>query len=98
MATHSSLVVWRTPWTEEPGRLQSTGSQRVRHDCARKHACSIFLSLGLFLPVLSLTQSEFNRKSNRLESQDAFISGLPPHHLCSLGQVTTPQLFFFSLK
>ena len=32
MATHSSILVWRIPWTEEPGRLQSTGSQRVRHD------------------------------------------------------------------
>ena len=32
MATHSSIVAWKIPWTEEPGRLQSTGSQRVRHD------------------------------------------------------------------
>ena len=32
MATHSSIVVWRTPWTEELGGLQSMGSQRVRHD------------------------------------------------------------------
>ena len=32
MATHFSINAWRTPWTEEPGRLQSTGSQRVRHD------------------------------------------------------------------
>ena len=32
MATLSSIVAWRIPWTEEPGRLQSMGSQRVRHD------------------------------------------------------------------
>ena len=32
MATHSSILVWKTPWTEKPGRLQSTGSKRVRHD------------------------------------------------------------------
>ena len=31
-ATHSSLLAWRIPWTEEPGRLQSMGSQRVRRD------------------------------------------------------------------
>ena len=31
-ATHSSILAWRTPWTEEPGRLQSIGSHRVRHD------------------------------------------------------------------
>ena len=32
MATHSSILAWRTPWTEEPGGLQSLGSKRVRHD------------------------------------------------------------------
>ena len=32
MATHSSILAWRTPWTEERGGLQSTGSQRVGHD------------------------------------------------------------------
>ena len=31
MATHSSILAWRTPWTEEPGRLPSMGSQRVGH-------------------------------------------------------------------
>ena len=32
MATHSSILTWRILWTEEPGGLQSMGSQRVRHD------------------------------------------------------------------
>ena len=32
MATHSRILTWRIPWTEEPGGLQSMGSQRVRHD------------------------------------------------------------------
>ena len=32
MATHSSTVAWKIPWTEEPDRLQSMGSQRVGHD------------------------------------------------------------------
>ena len=32
MATHSSILTWRIPWTEEPGGLQSIGSQRVRQD------------------------------------------------------------------
>ena len=32
MATHSIILAWRIPWTEEPGRLQSTGLQRVGHD------------------------------------------------------------------
>ena len=34
MATHYSILAWRIPWTEEPGGLQSVGSQRVRHDLA----------------------------------------------------------------
>ena len=32
MATHSSILAWKIPWTEKPGRLQSIGSQRVRHE------------------------------------------------------------------
>ena len=34
MVTHSSILAWKIPWTEKPGRLQSLGSQRVRHDWA----------------------------------------------------------------
>ena len=34
MATYSSILAWEVPWTEEPGRLQSMGSQRVGHDLA----------------------------------------------------------------
>ena len=37
MATHSNILAWKIPWTEEPGGLQSTGSQRVRHDWARMY-------------------------------------------------------------
>ena len=39
MAGHSSILAWRIPWTEEPGGLQSMGSQRVGHDLASKHVC-----------------------------------------------------------
>ena len=34
MATHSSILAWRIPWTEEPGRLQFIELQRVRYDCS----------------------------------------------------------------
>ena len=52
MATHDSVLAWDAPWTEEPGGLQSMGSQKVRHDLAteqqqqfgslmeNRHACS----------------------------------------------------------
>ena len=36
MATHSSILAWRIPWTEEPGGLQSTGSQRLGQDLGTK--------------------------------------------------------------
>ena len=36
MATHSSVLAWEIPWTEEPGGLQSMGSQRVGHDLVTK--------------------------------------------------------------
>ena len=36
MATHSSVLAWRIPWSEEPGGLQSTGSQRVGQNLATK--------------------------------------------------------------
>ena len=36
MATHSSILTWKVPWTEEPGRLQSVGLQRVRHSLETK--------------------------------------------------------------
>ena len=36
MATHSSILTWKIPWTEEPGRLWSMGLQRVRHDLVTK--------------------------------------------------------------
>ena len=37
MATHSSILAWRIPWTEEPGGLQSMGLQRIGHDSETKH-------------------------------------------------------------
>ena len=37
MATYSSILAWKIPWTEEPGRLQSMGTQRVGHDRATEH-------------------------------------------------------------
>ena len=45
-ATHSSVLAWRIPWTEEPGRLQSIGLNRVRHDLNK---------LGFYLLTLSLS-------------------------------------------
>ena len=42
MATHSSILAWRISWTEQPGTLQSMGSQRVEHNRATKHTYIIY--------------------------------------------------------
>ena len=57
MATHSSILAWRIPWTEEPSGLQSMGLQRVRHDWATMHA-----SLGQIKP-------SFENKANTKETK-----------------------------
>ena len=44
MAAHSSILAWRTPWREEPGVLQSMGSQRVGHDGVTKQQCTLHIS------------------------------------------------------
>jgi len=44
MATHSSILAWRIPWTQEPSGLKSMGLQRVRYDLAIKHAYMIDFS------------------------------------------------------
>ena len=43
MVTHSSVLAWRFPWTEEPGGLQSTGLQRAGHICATKRNATTVL-------------------------------------------------------
>ena len=42
MATHFSILAWKSPWTEEPRGLQSTGSQRVGHNWATKHTAQLW--------------------------------------------------------
>ena len=53
VATHSGILAWRIPWTEEPGGLQSMGSQRVGHDRTHTHITQHLSSL----PFLSVTFS-----------------------------------------
>ena len=52
MATHSSILAWRIPWTEKPGGLQSTGSQRVRHDWGLHFTSLCWRSDSVYLPRL----------------------------------------------
>ena len=61
MATYS---MGESPWTEEPGRLQSTGSQRVRHDWDTKHTHKWFKNQIGFLETLALADSFNSAKQN----------------------------------
>ena len=54
MATHSSILAWKTPWTEEPGGLQSMGLGRVGHD--RVSTCTDRVESFLFRKILNLTR------------------------------------------
>ena len=62
MATHSSILAWKIPWTEEPGGLQSKGWQRVWHDWATKHVRTLTLwraiSFTWSLPTYMLISSK----------------------------------------
>ena len=49
MANHASILVWRIPWVEEPGGLQSTGSQRVGHNWVTEHTRTSLHSLWKIL-------------------------------------------------
>ena len=48
MVTHSSILAWRTPWTEEPGGLPSVGLQVVRHNYS-DWACKVYSVLILYI-------------------------------------------------
>ena len=86
MATHSSILAWRIPWTKEPGGQQSTGSQRVGHGWARTHT------------ALSASPLDFTGASNSLAWKQN--SALPNLFLCilpRLGPWNYPRFLSHSL-
>ena len=66
MAPHSSNLVWKIPWTEEPGRLQPLGSHRVREDLPTEHAV-----LVTYVTAKLIQRSHF---SVSVESKDAMTT------------------------
>ena len=60
MATHSSILAWEIPWTEEPGGLQSISSQWVGHDWAnRTHISALKHLLSLMYEMIVLSVSQY---------------------------------------
>ena len=58
MATHSSVLAWKISWTEEAGRLQSMGSQRVRHDLEQQKQAFTVVIIGCVLETASDTMGK----------------------------------------
>ena len=69
MATHSSVLAWRIPWTEEPGGLQSMGSQRVRHDWATKQQQQQTLIKTQISPMILTNKLQVGHSNFRCQLQ-----------------------------
>ena len=98
MATHSSILAWEIPWTEEPGGLQPMGSQRVRHDLANEHTHTHIMPWMLHTK-LTVDQYRFFRKAicrrfSSAESWAGWWSQLPDQlglANCQFGYLDSPQ-------
>ena len=78
MATHSSILAWRIPQTEEPGRLQAMGSRRVRHDWETKQECKHLITFAMFYWWEVTHRSSFHSEERLIqgcESQKVVTSG-----------------------
>ena len=73
MATHSSILAWKIPWTEEPGGLQSMGLQRVRHNCLAKFK-TLFSSLTPHFQVKQSFMEGFCSFSSQQGKRIIFIA------------------------
>ena len=67
MATHCSVLAWRIPWAEQPGGLQSMGSQSAGQDCALTHTYGLLngkemnFCLGTFTPLLTFSSRTYTK-------------------------------------
>ena len=90
MATHSSILAWRIPWTEEPGGLQSIGWQRVGHDWAHTH-----LGLAQGLRVVNIVVAQYPFPGTEDCFQEPLFEYQNPWILKCLYVIYTHPLAFF---
>ena len=102
MATHSSILAWEIPWTEEPGRLQSMGSQRVWHNCVQTHTHTHIHVLGTALSQLTPYAQTYScyfisrtLSPSSIQSPDWKVNGkertlLKYHHPVTPGMMSCP--------
>ena len=74
MAAHPSILAWRIPWTEEPGGLQSMGSQRAGHDLAIDTSTTDFITTDLFLQYKTIILTKRCSKGIRSKNWDIFTA------------------------
>ena len=79
MATHSSMLAWGIPWTEEPGRLQSVGSQESETTLRLNHHHNLLELSGFFPPFLS-SPSSFSLSPLPAQTQVFFIQWVLIHY------------------
>ena len=86
MATHSNILAWKIPWTEEAGRLQSMRSQRVRHDLVTKYQQPFHLGFDIcpHHPASFPSQIKISRNANTLRPKVALFLGLLSLHFSFL--------------
>ena len=101
MATQSSILAWRIPWTEEPGGLQSMGSQRVRHIWATKHPSPLPVLFWEVTCVTFLVITVFQKSTSR----ELLWSSVPYKSLCYISdsslvftRLFLPSLFHLLLR
>ena len=74
MASHPSILAWRIPWMEEPGRLQSMGSQRVGHDWATSpHFTSLMIASCIINSLTNSVSVQVNKLQNIALVQQGYI-------------------------
>ena len=101
MATHSSILAWRIPWTEEPGRLQSMWSQRVGHNSATEHMCTHTFSsvqslshVPLFAtPLTAARQASLSIINSPSLLKLMSIESMPSNHLILCHPLLLPSIF-----
>ena len=68
MATHSSILAWRIPWTEEPGRLHAIGLQKVGHDWSKLACTHAYLLLNWFYKAGERPKEKKGETMNKTKS------------------------------
>ena len=99
MATHSSILAWEIPWTEEPGGPQSMGLRRVRHDYVHRHTSVVLVSalrqsesaICVHISPPSLASPLTPHPTPPHPSRSSQSSGWTP---CAIQQLLTSHLFY----